>query len=55
MCYVEGKKKTNWCNVLRMNPWNLFAMLEGDDTDNNVVHTDVDSVVVGVEMNVEDR
>uniref|UniRef100_I1QZM3 DUF4216 domain-containing protein n=1 Tax=Oryza glaberrima TaxID=4538 RepID=I1QZM3_ORYGL len=29
VCYVKCAKKNNWCSVLRMKPWNLFAMPEG--------------------------
>lgn len=54
VCYVKHAKKTNWCTVLRMKPRNLFAMPEGEDTENEVGDTDVDSIVVGVEqMSVE--
>ena len=57
VCYVQSSKKTNWCSVMRLKPRNLFAMPEGEANENNVIdHTDVDSVIIGVEhMNVEER
>nr|TKW21481.1 hypothetical protein SEVIR_4G121700v2 [Setaria viridis] len=57
VCYVKGRKKgTRWCSVLKMKPRTLFAMLEVEDSDNNVGDTNVDSIITGVEqINVEDQ
>lgn len=53
--YVKNIKKPNWCSVLRVQPRNLFAMPEGEGTQ-NMGEIDLDSVVVGMEdMNVEQQ
>ena len=49
VCYVKSGKKPKWCSVLTMKPRTLFAMPEGEDTENYDVATDVDSVITGVE------
>jgi hypothetical protein len=46
--YARNPKKPNWCGVLRVQPRNLFAMPEGEETD-KVGELDLYSVVVGVE------
>ena len=53
--YARNVKKPNWCTVLRVQPRNLFAMPEGEGTD-NIGELDLESVVLGVEdMNVEQQ
>ena len=49
VCYVKSGKKPNWCSVLTLKPRTLFAMPEGEETENNDDPTDVDSVVTGLE------
>lgn len=51
--YAKKATKPDWCSVLRMQPRNLFAMPEGEDTE-KLGEIDLDAVVLGVEeMNIE--
>ena len=42
--YVNGTKKKDWCTIVRMNPRNLFAMPESENSE-----IDLDSLHVGFE------
>ena len=57
VCYVKSARKSNWSNVLRMKPRNLFAMPETENTPNTVDDTgEVDMVVTGVgHMNISNQ
>ena len=48
MFYVKHAKKSNWCNVVRIKPRNLFSMPESAIVEEES-EFDVDLLLVGLE------